>query len=114
MANNHNRHLILTDQNFRTEVLQDPKPVLVDFWAPWCGPCQVMNPIFTELADEYEGRIRVGKVNVDEQPEVSARYGIRSIPTLLLFKNGQVVERIIGAMSKRLLVEKMGELLRVA
>ena len=114
MTNNHNRQLILTDHNFRTEVLQDPKPVLVDFWAPWCGPCLVMNPIITELADKYEGQVKVGKVNVDEQPEVSAHYQIQSIPTLLLFRNGQVVERIIGAMPKRRLAQKMGELLHAA
>ena len=114
MVSNHNGHLVLTDQNFSTEVLQNPEPVLVDFWATWCGPCQVMNPIIKEVAEAYEGRLKVGKVNVDEQPAVSAHYRIRSIPTLLFFKNGQAVGRIIGAMPKRLLAQKMEELLRAA
>ncbi|MFO0699207.1 MAG: thioredoxin [Nitrospira sp.] len=104
------RQLVLTDQNFDAEVIQRPIPILVDFWAFWCGPCQLMNPIHTDLADKYEGRIRIGKVNVDEQPEVSARYQIQSIPTLLLFKSGRIFERIVGAMPKSLLVEKLDAL----
>lgn len=112
MTENHNGHLILTDQNFKTEVLHNPEPVVVDFWAPWCGPCQAMNPIITELASEYEGRVRVGKLNVDEQPDIPAQYDITSIPTLLFFKHGQIVGRLVGAIPKRLLAHKLGELLR--
>jgi thioredoxin 1 len=99
--------LILTEQNFSAEVLQHPIPVLVHFWAPWRGSCQLMNPILAELVDKYEGRIRIGTVNVDEQPEVSGRYEIRSIPALLLFKKGRVFERTVGATPKSLLVEKL-------
>ena len=114
MATDPNEHLILTDHNFTAEVLHNPKPVLVDFWAPWCGPCRLMNPIIADLAARYDGRIRVEKVNVDEQPSVSSRYEIRSIPTLLLFNDAQVVERIVGLVPKGFLVKKIEELLRIA
>jgi thioredoxin 1 len=91
----------LTHENFAREVLQSPAPVLVDFWAEWCGPCKMMGPILDELADEYEGRVRIGKVNIDEQQGVAAEYGIRAIPTLLLFDKGQVADQIVGLRSKR-------------
>jgi thioredoxin 1 len=91
----------LTQENFAREVLQSPAPVLVDFWAEWCGPCKMMGPILDELADEYDGRVKIGKVNIDEQQGVAAEYGIRAIPTLLLFDKGQVADQIVGLRSKR-------------
>lgn len=93
--------LKLTGENFAKEVLQSTTPVLVDFWAEWCGPCKAIAPILDELADEYEGRVRIGKVNIDEQQSIAAEYGIRAIPTLLLFDKGQVADQIVGLRSKR-------------
>jgi thioredoxin 1 len=91
----------LTQENFTTEVLQSAQPVLVDFWAEWCGPCKMLAPVLDELAQEYDGRVRIGKVNIDEHQGLAAQYGIRSIPTLLLFKQGQVADQIVGLRSKR-------------
>jgi thioredoxin 1 len=91
----------LTQENFEKEVLQSAKPVLVDFWAEWCGPCKMLGPILDELAQEYDGRITIGKVNIDDHQELAAKYGIHSIPTLLLFQNGQVADQIVGLRSKR-------------
>lgn len=91
----------LTQSNFTTEVLQSTHPVLVDFWAEWCGPCKMLAPILDELAEEYSGKVRIAKVNIDEYQELAAQYGIRSIPTLLLFKQGQVAEQLVGLRSKK-------------
>jgi thioredoxin 1 len=97
----------LTDATFETEVLKSDKPVLVDFWAEWCGPCRMIAPIVEELASEYNGTLKVGKVDVDANPNVSMQFGIRSIPTLLIFKNGRVVEQVVGAVPKRALNERV-------
>ena len=91
--------MIFTDQNFDQEVLKSDKPVLVDFWAPWCGPCQMMGPIIEELAKSMEGKAKVGKINVDENPETSQKFGIMSIPALKIFKGGQVVREFVGVQS---------------
>lgn len=89
-----------TDSNFEAEVEQSNTPVLVDFWAEWCGPCRMIAPAVEELANEYEGKAKIGKVNVDNNPNISVKYGIRSIPALLIFQNGEVVDQIIGAVPK--------------
>lgn len=99
--------LELTDANFEEVVLKSDKPVLVDFWAVWCGPCRMVAPIVEELAKEYEGRAVIGKLDVDNNPQVSAQFGIRNIPTLLVFKNGQVVDKQVGAVPKSVLVAKI-------
>jgi thioredoxin 1 len=91
----------LTAENFAKEVLQSATPVLVDFWAEWCGPCKMIAPILDELAGEYAGRVKIGKVNIDEFQALAGQYNIRSIPTLLLFKQGQVTEQVVGLRSKR-------------
>ena len=98
--------LEITDNSF-DEVLNSDKPVLVDFWAAWCAPCRMQRPIIEEVADDFEGRALVGKVDVDNNQEVSSKYGIRSIPTVLIFKNGEVVDKIVGVVPKEQITEKL-------
>ena len=98
----------LTNENFDAEVLQSELPVLVDFWATWCGPCMMLGPIVAEVAAEYAGRVKVGKVNVDNAPELAARYGITSIPTLLLFRKGEVAKTSVGFVKKADVVAMLG------
>ncbi|MBX7203449.1 MAG: thioredoxin [Bacteroidia bacterium] len=99
--------LQITDSNFEELVLKSDKPVLVDFWAEWCGPCRVVGPIVEELSKDYEGRAVVGKVDVDNNPNISMKYGIRNIPTLLVFKNGEIVDKQVGAVPKTVLAQKL-------
>jgi thioredoxin 1 len=103
--------LEITDQNFEELVLKSEKPVLVDFWAEWCGPCRMIGPVVEELSHDYEGKAVIGKVNVDENPGVSAQFGIRSIPTILFIKNGEVVDRNVGAAPKAQLAEKLNAIM---
>jgi len=98
--------LVLTDSSFDQTISSD-KPVLVDFWAEWCGPCRMIGPVVEELAADYDGKAIVAKINVDENPETAARFGVRSIPTLLVFKNGQVVDKQVGAVPKSVLASKL-------
>ena len=100
-----------TDDNFETEVIQSTKPVLVDFWAEWCGPCRQIAPTVDEVAAEYEGRAVVGKVNIDHHPDIASEYGIRSIPNLLIFSDGKVQQQIVGAVGKGELSEAINKLL---
>jgi thioredoxin 1 len=101
----------ITDTNFDTEVLQNSKPVLVDFWAVWCGPCQTQEPIVEEVAKVMEGKAKIGKLNVDENPSISQKFGIMSIPTLMIFKNGAVVKQFIGIQSKETLLGELNKLI---
>jgi len=101
--------LVLSTGNFSAEVLSSPQPVLVDFWASWCGPCKMIAPIVSALAGEFKGKVRVGKVNVDAEPDLARQYGITAIPTLLIFKDGKQVDQIIGLGSKEDLKAKLSK-----
>jgi thioredoxin 1 len=101
--------LEITDANFEEVVLKSDKPVMVDFWAEWCGPCRMVGPVVDEISKEYEGKAIVGKVNVDHNPGVSAKFGIRNIPTILFIKNGEVVDKSVGAVPKVQLTEKLNK-----
>ena len=102
--------LQLADNNFKKEVEQGKGLTVVDFWAPWCGPCQMMGPVIEELAKEYEGKVKIGKLNVDENPETSQNFQVMSIPTIVFFKDGKEVERVVGAKDKESLMDKIDEL----
>ena len=102
--------LEITDSNFQ-EILAEGKPVVMDFWAPWCGPCKMVGPIIDELATEYEGKVIIGKCDVDENGDVAAEYGIRNIPTVLLFKNGELVDKQVGSAPKSAYVAKIEAIL---
>ncbi len=103
--------VILNDANFEAEVLKNEGPVMVDFWATWCGPCRMLGPVVEELAGEYAGKVKVCKLNVDEAPDTSAKYRITSIPTIIFFKNGEVAGQTVGLQSKSALQEKLNALL---
>jgi thioredoxin 1 len=109
MASANIKHV--TDSNFDGEVLKSSTPVLVDFWAPWCGPCKAIAPVLDELADDYAGKLKVVKMNVDENPDTPARYGVRGIPNLLIIKGGQVKDQIVGAVPKGHLVRAVDQAL---
>lgn len=105
------KYVVITENNFEAQVLKSEIPVVIDFWAEWCAPCKLLEPIIDQLADEYEGRIKFGKIDVDSNPSISMNYGIRSIPTLLIFKSGEAVEQLIGAVPKRNITDKINSLL---
>lgn len=102
----------ITDSNFQQEVLQSNVPVLVDFWAPWCGPCRVLGPIVEELAKDNEGKsVKIVKMNIDENPDVPSQYGVMSIPTIMIFKNGKPVDQMVGVQDKNVLQQKLNEVM---
>jgi thioredoxin 1 len=103
--------LHVTDANFESEVINADVPVLVDLWAEWCGPCRMIAPIIEEMATEYEGRAKMVKLDVDENPMTPGKYGVRNIPTVLFFKNGEVVDKVVGAVPKSVFVEKLNAIL---
>jgi len=105
--------IAISEQNFQETVLDSEQPVVLDFWAAWCGPCRVLGPTVEELAKEYEGKALIGKVDVDENPQIAMEYGIRSIPTLLFFKDGKLIDRVVGVLTKAQLAQRIEDLLAV-
>ena len=103
--------LKVNDENFDTEVLKSSKPIVVDFWAEWCGPCKMVSPIVEELSDEYDGKLKVTKLDVDSNPQTAASFGIRGIPTLLVFKDGAAIDQIVGAVPKSTLTERLDKII---
>ena len=101
----------ITVDNFEAEVLQSDHPVLIDFWAPWCGPCRVISPVVEEMADQYAGQLKVGKLNVDDHPAIAQQYGITGIPALLFFKDGSVVDTVVGAVPKNILQKHVDDII---
>ncbi len=101
----------ITNDNFESEVLKSDVPVLLDFWAVWCGPCKAIAPIMEDLSNEYNGKLKIGKVDVDENNEIAQKYGVRAIPTLLIFKGGKEVDKMIGAFPKQQIVQRLGQVL---
>lgn len=99
--------ITITKENYEEEVIKSPVPVLLDFWATWCGPCRMLSPIVDEIANEVEGKAKVGKINVDEQPELAQQFGIMSIPTLVFMKNGEITAREVGVRSKQAILDKL-------
>ncbi|ACF11281.1 thioredoxin [Chlorobaculum parvum NCIB 8327] len=105
------KYFVATDQNFQSDIINSDKVALVDFWASWCGPCMMLGPVIEELAGDYEGKAVIAKLNVDENPNTAAQFGIRSIPTMLIFKGGQVVDQMVGALPKNMIAKKIDEYL---
>ncbi len=101
----------ITDSNFQEEVMNSNKPIVLDFWAEWCGPCRMIGPLIEEMSNEYKDKAVIGKVNVDNNPEITAKFGIRNIPTVLFIKNGEVVDKVVGSTSKNVLTDKLESLL---
>jgi thioredoxin 1 len=101
----------LTNDNFENEVAKSDIPVLVDFWAPWCGPCKALAPIMEQLAAEYAGKLKIGKLDIDENNELAIKFGVRSIPTMLFFKGGQPVDKMVGAVPKAQIIQRLGQIL---
>lgn len=105
------KYVTVTDANFQSEVMDSDQPVLVDFWATWCGPCRIIAPVIEELASDYAGRAKIAKLDVDSNPQVPMNFGVRSIPTLLFFKDGRVVDQLVGAAPKKALAERLEKLI---